>query len=38
MKKILTAIVTLMLLVLLATGAMAEDVTGEWYARFTEWS
>ena len=32
MKKILNAIVTLMLLVLLATGAMAEDVTGEWYA------
>ena len=32
MKKILTAIVTLMLLVLLATGAIAEDVTGEWYA------
>ena len=32
MKKILTAIVTLMMLVALACGAVAEDVTGEWYA------
>ncbi len=32
MKKILTAIVTLMLLTLLCCGAVAEDVTGEWYA------
>ena len=32
MKKILTAIVTLMMLAVLACGAAAEDVTGEWYA------
>ena len=32
MKKILTAIVTLTLLAMLAVGAYAEDVTGEWYA------
>ena len=32
MKKILTAIVTLMMLAVLACGAVAEDVTGEWYA------
>ena len=32
MKKILTAMMTLMLLALLACGAVAEDVTGEWYA------
>ena len=32
MKKILIAIVTLMMLTVLACGAVAEDVTGEWYA------
>ena len=32
MKKILTVIAALMMLVLLATGAMAENVIGEWYA------
>ena len=32
MKKILTAIVALMMLAVLACGAVAEDVTGEWYA------
>ena len=32
MKKILTAFVTLMMLAVLACGAVAEDVTGEWYA------
>jgi len=32
MKKILTAFVTLMMLAVLACGAAAEDVTGEWYA------
>lgn len=32
MKKILTAIVTLMMLAVLACSAVAEDVTGEWYA------
>ena len=32
MKKILTAIVALMMLAVLACGAAAEDVTGEWYA------
>ena len=32
MKKILTAIVALMMLAALACGAVAEDVTGEWYA------
>ncbi|MBR5225603.1 MAG: hypothetical protein IKV90_08075 [Clostridia bacterium] len=32
MKKILTAIMALMMLVLIATGAMAEDVLGDWYA------
>lgn len=32
MKKCLTAIVTLMLLTMLACCAVAEDVTGEWYA------
>jgi len=32
MKKILAAIVTLTLLALLAIGAYAEDVTGDWYA------
>ena len=32
MKKTLTAIVTLTLLALLAIGAYAEDVTGDWYA------
>jgi hypothetical protein len=32
MKKILTAIVTLMMIAVFACGAVAEDVTGEWYA------
>ena len=32
MKKILTAIMALMMLALMATGAMAEDVLGDWYA------
>ncbi|MBR4038667.1 MAG: hypothetical protein IKJ11_01045 [Clostridia bacterium] len=32
MKKILTAIIALMMLAVLACGAAAEDVTGEWYA------
>ena len=32
MKKILTAIVALMMLAVLACGAAAEDVTGDWYA------
>ena len=32
MKKILTAIVALMMLAVIACGAAAEDVTGEWYA------
>lgn len=32
MKKILTVMMAMMLLALLACGAVAEDVTGEWYA------
>ena len=32
MKKILTAIIALLVLAVLACGAVAEDVTGEWYA------
>lgn len=32
MKKTLTVIVTLMMIAMIACGAVAEDVTGEWYA------
>ena len=32
MKKTLTVIVALMMLAMIACGAVAEDVTGEWYA------